>query len=92
MNRETRNQIIGKIRELLESLQDEETMDTPPATKTMEMITIKEAVMLVKGVSEHTIRKIVAQKKVYSIRTGEGEHGKILICKQSLLDYFNGTE
>lgn len=53
----------------------------------MEMLTIKECTEAVKGVSEHTIRKLVSQGRVRFIRTGEGERGKILISKQSLLDY-----
>ena len=54
------------------------------------MLTIKECTEAVKGISEHTIRKLVAQGRVRYIRTGAGERGKILICKQSLLDYLGG--
>ena len=57
----------------------------------MEMLTIKEAASTVKGISERTIRKLVAQGRVHYIRTGEGERGKILISKKSLLEYFGGA-
>ena len=42
--------------------------------------------------AEHTIRKLVAQGRVRYIRTGEGERGKILVSKQSLLDYLGGAD
>ncbi len=45
----------------------------------------------VKGLSEHTVCKLVTQGKVHYIRTGEGKCGKILISKKSLLDYLNGA-
>jgi hypothetical protein len=52
------------------------------------MLTIKECTGAVQGVSEHTIRQIVAQGKVKSVRTGEGKNGKILVNKADLLAYF----
>lgn len=54
-----------------------------------EMLTIKECVSAVSGVSEHSIRKIVKQGKVKYVRTGEGKRGKILVNKTDLLSYFN---
>ena len=52
------------------------------------MLTIKECANAVHGVSEHSIRQIVAQGKVKSVRTGEGKRGKILVNKADLLAYF----
>lgn len=52
-----------------------------------EMLTIKECAQTVKGLSEHTIRLLVARGELASIRTGAGNHGKILVPKGSLLDY-----
>lgn len=53
----------------------------------IEMLTIKECTATVHGLSEHTIRQLVAQKKIPYIRTGQGKRGKILINKKALLDY-----
>lgn len=53
----------------------------------IEMLTIKECAQTVHGLSEHTIRQLVAQKKIPYIRTGQGKRGKILINKRALLDY-----
>ena len=90
MERKMRNQILDEIIELVAKLRDDDCVSTPTTQKPMEMLTVKEAAALVKGVSEHTIRKLVAQEKVHYIRTGEGERGKILISKDSLLNYING--
>lgn len=56
------------------------------------MLTIKESAALVTGLSEHTVRQLVKQCKVKSVRTGEGRNGKILVNKADLIDYFNGKE
>ena len=87
-----RNQqeVIDRILDLLTELVDDTPVDQQAESKPMEMLTIKECTDAVKGISEHTIRKLVAQGRVRYIRTGEGERGKIQICKQSLLDYLGG--
>ena len=54
-----------------------------------EMLTIKECFDLVPGLSEYSIRKLVKQGKVKYIRAGEGNNGKILVNKNSLIDYLN---
>ena len=89
----TRKQIIQEIFDRLVLLENGEydSAPAPVSSQPTEMLTIKEAAATVKGVSEHTIRKLVSQGKVKYIRTGEGERGKILISKQSLLAYFGGV-
>lgn len=57
----------------------------------VEMLTIKECAQKFPGLSEHTIRKLVTQNKIRHIRTGEGEHGKILIPKTALIEYLKIT-
>ena len=54
-----------------------------------EMLTIHEAARTVKGLSEHTVRQLVTQGKIPSIRTGAGKNGKILVPKAALLNYLN---
>ena len=89
-----RNQqeVIDRILDLLTELVDDAPAAQQAKTPPMEMLTIKECTEAVRGVSEHTIRKLVAQGRVRYIRTGEGERGKIQICKQSLLDYLGGEK
>lgn len=54
------------------------------------MLTVKEASKKY-SISEYTLRKLVAQKKIIGIRTGVGENGKILINVASLEAYLNGV-
>lgn len=56
-----------------------------------EMLTVKECSQVVSGLSEHTIRKWVAQNKLPHFRAGEGQHGKILIPKVALLEFLQIT-
>lgn len=81
-------QLVSILSELIEANDSEQvTVDSP---NTVEMLTVKECTEVVKGLSEHTIRKLITQGKLPFIRTGEGKHGKMLVNKTDLLDYFNG--
>ena len=51
--------------------------------------TIKECADMINGLSEHTVRQMVKQGKVKSIRTGVGKNGKILVNKADFITYFN---
>lgn len=88
-----KKEIIDNILELLIQLTEDgensavQTTNAPTA-KTVEMLTIKESAALISGLSEHTVRQLVKQGKVKSVRTGEGRNGKILVNKSDLLAYF----
>ncbi len=62
------------------------------ATEKVELLTIKESAELISGLSEHTVRQLVKQGKVKSVRTGEGRNGKILVNKADLVAYFSKKE
>ena len=83
----SRHEIISQISTLLRQLEDEEPTEKELLQKSVEMLTIKECTEAVKGISEHTIRQLVAQNKIPYIRTGQGKRGKILINKLALLDF-----
>ena len=89
--------IMQLIATLTAMLQDEEkqnkvvSSDTNMTEDRIEFLTIHQCTELVKGLSEHTIRQLVAQEKVKFIRTGQGVRGKILVNKESLLDYLNNN-
>jgi hypothetical protein len=88
-----KKEIVDNILELLIQLTDDSsvpltTQTVPQTNKPVEMLTIKECTDVVQGLSEHTVRQLVAQKKVKSIRTGEGKRGKILVNKADLIAYF----
>ncbi len=84
-----KNKIIDNIMELLIQLTDEDEVSAPQTkdkpANTVEMLTIKECTEAVHGLSEHTVRKLVAQGKVKYLRTGEGKRGKILVNKADLI-------
>ena len=87
--------IVDNILELLIQLTEDRENSVPqtakaPTADKVEMLTIKESAALISGLSEHTVRQLVKQGKVKSVRTGEGRNGKILVNKADLIAYFNG--
>ena len=86
----TRHEIIAQISTLLRQLENGEPTEKEienNSEKPLEMLTIKECAETISGLSEHTIRQLVAQNKIPFIRTGQGKRGKILINKSALLDF-----
>ena len=90
--REIMAQIVALLSQLIENESDTRK-DKPPerSAEPVEMLTIKECTQAVSGLSEHTVRQLVAQKKIPYIRTGQGKRGKILISKTALLEYLGGA-
>ena len=92
-----KREIVNTIINLLLQLTAEEEVQEQPATsskpveapaQSVRMLTIKECTEVIQGLSEHTVRQLVAQEKVKSVRTGEGKRGKILVNKADLVAYF----
>ena len=87
-----KKELITQIVQLLEQLIEAEAPEpasrpTPLAEEPVEMLTVKECAALVNGLSEHTVRQLVAQDKVAYVHAGSGVRGKILVSKASLLKY-----
>lgn len=57
----------------------------------VELLTIKEALATVEGLSQYSLRLLLKQGKISYIRTGAGQRGKILINKKNLLQYFENS-
>ena len=90
-----KKEIVDNILELLIQLTEDGENSAPqtakaPTSNNVEMLTIKESAALISGLSEHTVRQLVKQGKVKSVRTGEGRNGKILVNKADLVEYFQG--
>ena len=86
---ENKREIIAQIVALLSQLIENESdtrKDKPleRSAEPVEMLTIKECTQAVSGLSEHTVRQLVAQKKIPYIRTGQGKRGKIGKMLQTL--------
>ncbi len=95
MTNERKEQLLDQILELMTAVAyDREPNEgaVPETTKApapeVKMLTVKECTELIGGLSEHTVRMLVAQNKIKYIRTGEGVRGKILVNKADLLNYF----
>ena len=92
MNLSEKQQIISQIAQLIEQLIETQPSEPAPQSiiekdKPLEMLSVKECAALVNGLSEHTVRQLVAQDKVAYVRAGSGVRGKILVSKASLLKY-----
>ena len=93
----TTKEIIDNIFDELVALQesikkdatDKSNADNTAVPQKVELLTIKECADMIDGLSEHTVRQLVKQGKVKSIRTGVGKNGKILINKADFITYFN---
>lgn len=77
------------IQQLIESIRAEEA-ERESKPDVIEMLSIPQCCQIVQGVSQSTIRILAKTGKLPYIRSGKGEHGKILIKKSDLLTYFGG--
>lgn len=84
-------QIVALLSQLIDNNAEPQKESPERSAEPVEMLTIKECTQTVSGLSEHTVRQLVAQKKIPYIRTGQGKRGKILISKTALLDYLEGA-
>lgn len=93
-NNTKKQEIITQIISLLTQLAENEERNSaasPATQEPVEMLTVKECSEAFKGLSEHTVRQLVAQKRIPFIRTGQGRNGKILIPKAALSSYLGGN-
>ena len=91
MTKLKKQQLISANVTAIETVIDGEDDTEIKREEPTEMLTIREAAQTVKGLSEHTVRQLVTQGKVPSIRTGAGKNGKILVPKAALLKYLIGA-
>lgn len=94
MTRKTKQELIAQIVAMLNAVievENEQQITEQKSSAPVEMLTVKECTEAVKGLSEHTVRQLVAQEKIPFIRTGQGKRGKILVSKAGLLEYLGGV-
>lgn len=89
MTSEQKSYLISQLSFLLDQM-----VDTPEEQKAVkdgprEMLTTKECLETVKGLSFHTLRVLIAKGEIQAFRTGENGRGRILVPKSSLLAYFD---
>ena len=81
-------QLVNILSELIEANDSEQVAEVK--SDAVEVLTVKECTEAIKGLSEHTVRKLIAQGKLPYMRAGDSQRGKMLINKSDLLAYFNG--
>ncbi|MCM1060846.1 MAG: helix-turn-helix domain-containing protein [Eubacterium sp.] len=89
-----KQEFIKAFGELLEAVIIADTTTSPipkPVDNSVELLTVKECTQMVKGLSEHAVRRLIAQNKIPHIRIGGSKRGKILIEKNDLLSYLKTT-
>ena len=89
-----KQELIAEVITLLQAKLEADAVQPVPVQNVpqkVEMLTIKECTEEIKGLSEHTIRQLIAQEKLTYIRTGQGKKGKILVSKSALINYFGGA-
>ena len=84
-----KKKLVSEIIELVEQLADEQEFPVQPEELAVELLTIKECTEVIRGLSVHTVRQLIAQGKLPIVRTGQGKRGKILVNKADLLAYFH---
>ena len=92
MTTSRKNELIAQLVNILSELIEANDPDQVSEVKSeaVEMLTVKECTEAVRGLSEHTVRKLIKQGKLPDLRTRDGVNGKMLINKADLLAYFNG--
>lgn len=90
----SKREIVAAITALLNELvEQEERAERQPKVQEenepLEMLTVKECAKEIKGLTENTVRQLIKQDKLPHIRSGKGEHGKILVKKSDLIECIN---
>ena len=91
MTAQERQNLLNQITVIINNMAvDGEMVEKPRERGKVELLTVKECAEAVGGLSECTVRQLVAQNRLPYIRSGVGKRGKILIPKAALLEYFGG--
>lgn len=91
MKEELKKELAALIMTTVEQFFAQEPKIEEPS-EVLEMLTITEAAQEIRGLSAHTVRQLVAQGKIPSVRTGAGRNGKILVPKAALIKYLSGDQ
>ncbi len=90
MTLKEKENLISQFIIFMNNIPSEYEADIPVIEKSekIELLTIKECTKVVDGLSECTLRQLIAQGKIPHIRSGVGKRGKILVPKAALIGYF----
>ncbi len=90
MTPKEKENLISQFALLVNSIPDECDAQIPgeEKDKKIKLLTVKECTNAIDGLTEFTVRQLVAQGKLANIRSGTGKRGKILIPQTALENYF----
>lgn len=90
MTSEQKSLIISQISLLLDQMVEAPVEPKAPVKDgPREMLTLQECTEVIKGVSAHAIRVLIAKGEIQALRVGESSRARILVPKDSLLAYFD---
>lgn len=95
MSKSEKEAIVKEITILVAMLaQESEDSKTPPPAEDarIELLTVKECTEVIQGLTEHHLRRLLAEGKIPYIPTGEGKRSKRLINKADLINYFSNPD
>lgn len=95
MSKTEKEAIVKEITILVAMLaQESEDSKTPPPAEDarIELLTVKECTEVIQGLTEHHLRRLLAEGKIPYISTGEGKRSKRLINKADLINYFSNPD
>lgn len=87
-----RETVLSEMSEIKKQNELSETNSNHNNESQIELVTIRDCTKLIPGISYYSIRQLAEQKKIKSFRTGQGKNGKILIFKDSFLNFFKGEK
>ena len=92
MTQQEKQKLLAQIAVLLDSIPiEKEIKPTEKVSEKPQLLTIKECAAEISGLSEHTVRMLIAQGKLPHIINGAGKRGKILVNRADLFKFFGST-
>ncbi len=89
MTSEQKSYLISQLSLLLDQMVDIPEEQKAVKDSPREMLTLQECTEVINGVSAHAIRVLIAKGKIQALRVGDSKRGRILVPKDSLIEYFD---
>lgn len=92
LNREELLYLIDVLQAMADELADNDTSSDPAPTSSntpdIVLYDMNQCLEAIEGIKYNSLYRLVRAGKIKSIRSGLGEHGKYLVYKDSLLEYY----
>ena len=96
MSKNEKERIVNLIMDLLIQLTEDDNENNEVKKQAVacgpaEMLSIKECLDIINGLTVYSLRQLLAQGKIKSVRIGESKRAKFLVNKADLIAYFGGA-